>query len=1173
MGRTLDEILAGYAQMSSTLGLTPNTQGSQGYGPASQTMAVPAPFLPPPPPPMVAHPGTVSQQIASTGMFSPQFNYGAATAGQLSSQMAMMMGGLGPSAPQMQYMSPQQYGVFRTPFPMGRPSGYEAVPPVSLPMQPMPSVAMFTPPGEFSANHALLSQRRDMAMMGASTMAQNQLMLGGGAAFLGGGVGSVFGGMLGGRAGAAIGGTMGSVLGGMSIFTPPMQYLSASMSSRALHHQATALAVQEASGFMTGMGATSPTGQGLSMASSMSVASGLAGAANSSGGIFNRKDMLNLMRASSDQGILDFSRSSDDIVKAVKNVSVVVSTLAKITGDPDFRNHVKLIGDLQRMGLTTLQSGGALYNAHAFARLAGSDVGSMMAREGMAGAATFQGAGLLGGVGAISAITNAGLARSMMQSGAISPALAALNGGESGITQGFTNAQAAFLSGPGKILLASLLKKGAHGLELGSTSGIFGSDFDINKMMQKASTNLGDTASLQDFSARSPELMAQLTTQLQSQNPMGIQLAMAKMIQSMQKTMGPGITFTTAAQNMGMDPAMARALQQSFSKDNIDNVRKQMTLNEQQNMVGQMKMLQDTPGAFRLGLHRFMDGVDAALPHFASGSYSEQESAEAAEDARYAALGRQRIRAKGTSSEDMAFFGRTKLPSSVYKGMLSQGYVRDGSFAGLKNNFQDFMDANMLGGEGDALVDAVGGGGNFYDTALDALTFGIGGKARRIGYAAFGPYQQRLARARQELPLAANALNSATGDITSGASARLGQRFGSAQMGKIFDAGASVINDYGSAHLFSNPDSTAFNDRMKSAVRSALGPGASETDVNDAVSASLDYNKAFNSEKYSVASRLINDKAGGLSHPGDERDAEMQALTTQNYMEKVFDEFTGTHEIIGSSYDEKAKVTTKLLRICIQKAGAQNAQQLSSLVLVVLRGGTSGAFIAKYANGSPAQQKLLKLAQDMGNENGLQGAGFTPDEVKMLKRIALSSAAPGETADQTISRFNKMTKGVFAGAAAQGKKQLISAAAQSLGVKVSGESTQEQAQSLARGIQGSNASAALKSAAAAYQAKGFGEASYGAFTDALAAAGYDADGTIGTEEMDRTGVQQSAGFKGMMQDITDVAARIGSLGGSITDAADHLDRSARALDAVLSGAAKAGLIAYSPANFGAEEVK
>ena len=269
-------------------------------------------------------------------------------------------------------------------------------------------------------------------------------------------------------------------------------------------------------------------GRGLSTDASMRLGQKLKGMSGQTGGMFNQMDMMNLTSAAGDAGLLDAASNIDQIANTVGSLMKVIGRLGKLTGDPDFRNNIRELGNMKRMGFTVDQSIDAIADVNRFARGAGMTRGQMGATM-QAGAARAIGAGVTGGVGAMNAAI--GAQQSRMLAGAFDPVQASLMGGTAGIGQTIEEGRTAFAAQTSRLFIPSLLTIGPGGeisldqdkmRQLGGVGAInmqaiaAHGQQNLHAVAQQLAQQTGQPVAsvLGDLMGRMPEFQSKLATQM-----------------------------------------------------------------------------------------------------------------------------------------------------------------------------------------------------------------------------------------------------------------------------------------------------------------------------------------------------------------------------------------------------------------------------------------------------------------------------------------------------------------------------------------------------------------------------------------------------------------------------------------------------------------------------------
>lgn len=558
---------------------------------------VPPPPIPPPPPQSIPFGGGATPRSAPLPQgFGPSQQYA----------QAQRFGSQGPSPfPNRPYSMPQPmhgmnpahglpYGMNdgpgMAPLPPPMPPPLQPPPPMNTPTRPMTLGAplpgnrfgsgmgapQFGAPNPFMRGmDAALERGNDMqslAMMSqaersryggqiAAGMVANRVASTGGA-IIGGGIG--YG--LGGGGGALTGADLGSAAGQM-LFTRPiansqmMQSAAGAMYRQSIDTMAHGAQIQMASRNFVAQGPeTDISGRGFSSRASMRVARGLDGAAAMSQGRFSQQDMQNIMLAGADEGLFDGAQTSDALVKNVRKISTMLGTFAKITGDPDFRNNMRLMGQLKKMGVDVQDQTQFLSRVSGNANMAGKSM-TQAIQDAQQSGAMYQQSGLLQSQGIDAGVLGQGLARQMSMSGSLSRIQNTRLGGSAGIADRFASISQKQLSGGLDAFMPYLVKKGENGslsIDQDKLRSFKSGSISMNEMMSSGAAGM-DSATLQAMVNNMGDLRAELAQKL---GPSGALVATIKNVERVQQQLGgPSMaSFQTAARSMGMSADEATQL-------------------------------------------------------------------------------------------------------------------------------------------------------------------------------------------------------------------------------------------------------------------------------------------------------------------------------------------------------------------------------------------------------------------------------------------------------------------------------------------------------------------------------------------------------------------------------------------------------------------------------------
>jgi hypothetical protein len=328
---------------------------------------------------------------------------------------------------------------------------------------------------------------------------------------------------------------------------PGLNFATSQLMRPAIERRAEGIQAQAMSRQFVGAGnQLDISGRGLSTEGAMQLAGAARDIAKESKGQITQQDVLQLTQMSGEQGLLDFAQNSDQIAKSVKGIMGLVSTMSKITGDPDFKNNVQRIGQMKRMGFEMGQVDTASQNLAQYARMAGVDVDQLMQRQGMQGAATFRGQGLLASQGMMTGAMAGGQSRMFEASGAMGSQEVAMLGGQEGISQRINEMNAGFMSKMAPQMMGAMVKRGPNGeltIDRDAVSRIQSGKMSFQDALGQ--TGNVDQATLTEMVSRMPELQAQMGDVM---GPQGIQMAM--MQQAKQHSQLTGLNLRQSAQSI-----------------------------------------------------------------------------------------------------------------------------------------------------------------------------------------------------------------------------------------------------------------------------------------------------------------------------------------------------------------------------------------------------------------------------------------------------------------------------------------------------------------------------------------------------------------------------------------------------------------------------------------------
>lgn len=467
-------------------------------------------------------------QIQSQQSMSP---YGA----QVSSAHMPGVSGYGQGyLPSPLSMTPPSTGVFR---PMA-PAPIAPISPMYRPPIPFTSFQPRLPSPMFQsgyAQEAQLSDMRSSQMFSYASQAPGVLAQGAGLA-AGAMAGARFGSRFGaaGRIAGAVGGAamagFSGVAGGLGDFA--QNFMRPAIESRTM-----GAGIQSMSrNWVVSGPQLHATGQGLGRDASIQMAEGVrslsgdSGFQQQTGGMFNRQDLMQVMRQGGQSGLFDMAQSVPQIKQQLRETAVTVKQFMELTNNPDVASVIRDMGRLRQFGLSQQEMVEAAQGMKAYSRAAGTTIAGLQQMGGLPGAATFQQAGLSAGTGFQYGNFAASSARQFVASGGISSRNLALMGGVQGMAQRDIQSQAAFSSMPMFAAMNAQYGAGGWGVnpaaQGASGQGAFGMVRGSMNAMNQA-VQRGGIGALAEFSLSQRRIADEATANMTPEQQMSQRFSMA----------------------------------------------------------------------------------------------------------------------------------------------------------------------------------------------------------------------------------------------------------------------------------------------------------------------------------------------------------------------------------------------------------------------------------------------------------------------------------------------------------------------------------------------------------------------------------------------------------------------------------------------------------------------
>lgn len=389
--------------------------------------------------------------------------------------------------PQAQYLTPAEYGAFRT-LPGPAPTDYQNQIPGFLQSWMIRSYgAPFgLPKYTFNTYNPAVNQQQYMSAIRRHS--SDQMLALGGTVF-DFGVSSLALGALGGIPGAIAGLAMPSL-------AEPV--INRVRDLRALQN----LTMPKITGgrevnLATGMGFNAASARNIDSFTRMSAAGDV---------LFKEGDYRRMMQLGIENGMFDYAGSAAQYKDIIKKLRSTMTTVMEVVGSTDFKDLMKEFKRLQTMGADMSQFQNILRKENMFSRMAGMSHSDMVNTYGQQGAFLFSSMGLNNYQGSIQAMGNAAMITQAQRMGLINPAMVARHGGVSGMVQTMTQQDAQAQNKIQDLLLSYLANDSMTGLDRNvSLTDILNSQNPMNLLVSR-SGRLNNLDTMMAFQRNKPDL-------------------------------------------------------------------------------------------------------------------------------------------------------------------------------------------------------------------------------------------------------------------------------------------------------------------------------------------------------------------------------------------------------------------------------------------------------------------------------------------------------------------------------------------------------------------------------------------------------------------------------------------------------------------------------------------
>lgn len=452
--------------------------------------------------------------------------------------------------PQAQFMTPSEYGAFRTPSPQS--NGMNVIQQQSLLqaylIQSRGRIPGFASPymlGAYdpsSSQHAqtVMASRRvqDAMAVAKGTLADTALQM---APMFVPGVGMI--------AGAAMGMAMPRL----------NQYRND------YFREARKTQMMTFPSVMAGADVSASYGQGFSMRAATGLEHDIRRDA-SQDSIFSEKDYKRLMQMGIKSGMFDYSSSAQQYKTALKTLVSNYKTFLDVVEEADI---FPMMQRLQRMGVKQSAMGGMIRTESMFARMIGVSHQDMINTYGQQGALSYAQNGMTGYTGTLAAVSSAASLSLSRNLGLISPGMLSRLGGIEGGTQKLTDLKTTVDSSIAKALLPALLTKDLKSLDTAKIEKLKSGALDITSLVQESGAALQGKSPSEyaAYMTRSSKLMEQLQN---SQGDDGMDAIRMNLLASIGRMGEPGLSYAAAALKGGISENIAPEVVEEYVRHNTD---------------------------------------------------------------------------------------------------------------------------------------------------------------------------------------------------------------------------------------------------------------------------------------------------------------------------------------------------------------------------------------------------------------------------------------------------------------------------------------------------------------------------------------------------------------------------------------------------------------------------
>lgn len=272
--------------------------------------------------------------------------------------------------------------------------------------------------------------------------------------------------------------------------------------------------------------------------------------------LFKQGDYQKLMQLGIEAGMFDYSSTSAQYKDTLRKLRNSMTTFMEVVGSTDFKDIMQDMKRLQTMGASASQFMGIARAENMFARMAGMNHADMVNTYGQQGALIYAQAGLNNYQGSLQAMSNAAAVSMAQRMGILRPSEVARFGGISGMAQTITQQDAAASSRIRDLLLTYLVNDSMDGLDHNADlMDLLSSPNALQRMSSRAG-RLNSVEKMTTFQANAAQLYGDVIDKYGQDNVIGV------IAHAMGRASGivddPRMAMQSGLQMLGYDPEMAR---------------------------------------------------------------------------------------------------------------------------------------------------------------------------------------------------------------------------------------------------------------------------------------------------------------------------------------------------------------------------------------------------------------------------------------------------------------------------------------------------------------------------------------------------------------------------------------------------------------------------------------